>query len=410
MEQVNTAYKARRQAKYKSEEEYKVLKLLLGRVFIFAKKIPLSVKLFIAAALGTSLLFALNIVGFGYNVYVGQAPVGCVMSRGDGEAALSAAEKKSGGSLSLDLKYYPRLVILGNCSDSLSVTESIMLASGKFIRTTAIYAGDRHIVFTSSGEAEKAEEIYIKPYKTENTVSARLQGARESRGIFKKEGAVNAKEGAELLAGINIITTERVTATETIERDTETVEDSTMRRGQVYVTQEGADGTREVSRLVTKVNGEVTKEYVIDERITAKPVKRIETVGTYVPEGEGSGDFAVPVSGTITSPFGERWGRLHEGTDFGAAEGAPVYAADSGTVSFCGVSGGYGNLIIINHKNGYETYYGHLSKIGVSQGQTVEKGAKIGEVGSTGNSTGPHLHFEIRENSVPKNPLDYLDK
>ncbi|MBO4898028.1 MAG: peptidoglycan DD-metalloendopeptidase family protein [Clostridia bacterium] len=408
MEHVHTACKPRRQAKYKSDEEYKVLKLGLGRVFIFAKKMPFTVKLGAAASFIISLLFAMNIISIGYNVYVGKTPVGCVAARHDGDAALSAAEKKWGGELSLDLKYYPRLVFFGKYSNSLNVTESMLLASGKFARTSAITVGDRRIVFTSTEEMKKAEELYMKPYKTENTVSARLRGARISEGLFKKDGSVNAEKGAEMLSGVNVITTERVNETETIERETETIEDNTLHKGQVTVTQEGADGAREVSRLITKVNGEVTKEYVIDEKITKKPVKRIETVGTFIPAGEGSGDFAVPVSGTVTSPFGERWGRHHDGTDFGAAEGTPVYAADSGTVSFCGVSGGYGNLIIINHKNGYETYYGHLSRILVSSGQQVEKGAKIGEVGSTGNSTGPHLHFEIRKNSVPQNPLNYL--
>ena len=408
MEQVHTAYKVKRKAKYKSDEEYNLLKLLLGRVFIFAKKIPLTAKLFMAAALCTSLLFAMNIISLGYNVYVGSAPVGCVLSRSDGEAALSAAEKKSGGDLSLDLKYYPRIVFFGKYSNSLNVTESIMLASGKFIRGSELTAGDKHIVFSSDEDMQAALDLYIQPYKTENTINARLDDVHFANGIYKKDSVVSPKEGAELMSGISVITTERMTDTETIERETETIEDDSLRKGQVEVMQEGADGSRDISRLITKTNGEVTKEYVIEENLKAEPVKRIEKVGTFVPAGTGSGDFAVPVSGTITSPFGERWGRNHDGTDFGAAEGSPVYAADSGTVSFCGVSGGYGNLIIINHKNGYETYYGHLSRILVSNGQQVEKGAKIGEVGSTGNSTGPHLHFEIRENSVPKNPLNYL--
>lgn len=410
MEQIHTAYSSKRKAKYQNDEEYRIIKLLFDRVFIFAEKLTITKKICLALAAAVSLLFALNIVGFGYTLYSGAVPVGRVATRSEGISAKEAAERIAGGKMVNDLRYYPSLVFLGRYSDTFSLSENILLADGDFVRGIEISAGDKHIAFSAKQDMREAIDLYTKPYKTENTVNSRLEGVHFSEGIFKKTDTVDINGGLAMLQGINVITTERVTATEKIERETERVEDGSMRKGQVSVTQEGADGSREVSKLVTKVNGEITKEYVIDENVTAVPVARIEKVGTVVPEGAGSGSFAMPVSGTVTSPFGTRWGRNHNGTDFGAPQGTKVLAADSGTVTFCGQSGGYGNLIILNHKNGYETYYGHLSRILVSQGQTVEKGEKIGEVGSTGNSTGPHLHFEIRENSVPKNPLNYLDK
>ena len=410
MEQIHTAYKVKRKTKYQNDEEYKILKLLFSKVFIFAKKLPPCKKLGVFSIFTVSLLFASNIVGVGYNIYLGDKPIGSAASRHDGAAALAAAGKIAGGNMDADLKYYPRLVFLSRYSDAAALSENILLASGDFVRGVEIATEDKHVVFSSSEEMHKALDLYMKPYKTENTVNARLDGAHFSEGIYKKDETQDINGAIASLSGTPVITTERVTNTETIERTTETVEDSSMRSGQVSVAQEGSDGSREVSKLITKVNGEITKEYVIGENITAAPVARIEKAGTYIPEGEGSGSFARPVSGTVTSPFGTRWGKNHTGTDFGAPQGTAVRAADSGTVSFSGESAGYGTLIIIDHKNGYETYYGHLSKICVSQGQTVKKGEKIGEVGSTGNSTGPHLHFEIRENSAPKNPLNYLDK
>jgi murein DD-endopeptidase MepM/ murein hydrolase activator NlpD len=128
----------------------------------------------------------------------------------------------------------------------------------------------------------------------------------------------------------------------------------------------------------------------------------------------GSGRLIWPVDGPITSPFGERENpifhrmEMHTGIDIGAAEGTPIYAADSGTVVFAGWKGGYGKATIIGHGNGLATLYGHQSKLLVSEGQTVNKGQLIGRVGSTGWATGPHLHFEVRLNGTPVNPMKYL--
>lgn len=118
-----------------------------------------------------------------------------------------------------------------------------------------------------------------------------------------------------------------------------------------------------------------------------------------------------PITGTITSRFGSvssiRSG-AHTGLDIGASSGTPVKVAASGTVIWAGYKGSLGNLVVVQHSNGVQTYYGHCSKIYVSSGQTVSQGQTISAVGSTGNSTGPHLHFEIRVNGVAYNPQNYV--
>jgi murein DD-endopeptidase MepM/ murein hydrolase activator NlpD len=115
-----------------------------------------------------------------------------------------------------------------------------------------------------------------------------------------------------------------------------------------------------------------------------------------------------PVNAPITSPFGWRWGRMHEGLDLGAAYGTPIAAAAAGVVIYAGWEGGYGNLTVIDHGGGLATAYGHQSRIAVSVGQSVAQGEIIGNVGSTGHSTGPHLHFEVRVNGQAVDPLGYL--
>lgn len=122
----------------------------------------------------------------------------------------------------------------------------------------------------------------------------------------------------------------------------------------------------------------------------------------------GGRTLSWPVSGPINSPFGARWGTFHKGIDIGAGSGTPIHAAADGTVYFSGVMDGYGNVILIDHGNGLTTLYAHQSQLIAGVGQRVSRGQTIGLVGSTGHSTGPHLHFEVRVNGVAYDPMSYL--
>lgn len=115
-----------------------------------------------------------------------------------------------------------------------------------------------------------------------------------------------------------------------------------------------------------------------------------------------------PLRGPVTSPFGSRWGRMHTGIDISGGTGAPIRAAKAGTVIFAGSMGGYGNTVVINHGGGFSTLYAHQSRLGTGNGALVGQGQVIGYVGSTGNSTGPHLHFETRVGGSPRDPMRYL--
>lgn len=124
--------------------------------------------------------------------------------------------------------------------------------------------------------------------------------------------------------------------------------------------------------------------------------------------GRDSGNWAWPARGPITSGFGTRWGRFHEGIDVGVGTGTSVRASRSGRVTRAGWDGGYGKVVMISHGGGLSTVYAHLSEIDVSVGEQVDQGQVVGLSGNTGNSTGPHLHFEVRVNGTQKNPLSYL--
>jgi murein DD-endopeptidase MepM/ murein hydrolase activator NlpD len=115
-----------------------------------------------------------------------------------------------------------------------------------------------------------------------------------------------------------------------------------------------------------------------------------------------------PVSGPVTSPFGMRWGRMHEGIDIGVPEGTPIHAAAAGIVIYAGWEDGYGNLVVLDNGGNIATAYAHQSQIAVSMGQQVAQGQVIGYSGCTGHCLGPHLHFEVRVNGQPVDPLGYL--
>jgi murein DD-endopeptidase MepM/ murein hydrolase activator NlpD len=129
------------------------------------------------------------------------------------------------------------------------------------------------------------------------------------------------------------------------------------------------------------------------------------SAGTGTPSAWG---FVWPVNGPVVSGFGMRWGRMHEGIDITASTGTPIWASAAGTVIWSSWRGGYGNCVVVDHGNGLATLYAHASAVLVSVGQRVSQGQTVALVGSTGNSSGPHLHFEVRVNGVAVDPLLYL--
>lgn len=127
-----------------------------------------------------------------------------------------------------------------------------------------------------------------------------------------------------------------------------------------------------------------------------------------LPPPESVGGLGWPTNGIVTSGFGPRWGRMHNGLDIASGTGTAVYAAQGGTVVQSSAYGGYGNMVVIDHGGGFTTVYAHLSEYAVSSGQSVGRGTLIGAMGCSGSCTGPHLHFETRINGVPQDPLLYL--
>lgn len=190
------------------------------------------------------------------------------------------------------------------------------------------------------------------------------------------------------------------TMSEVIEYRTIKRKTKKMYKGDTEVIQKGVNGRQIITGTLVYENGKEVSRDISKKEVLKKSVDKIVLVGTNnKPKWYPTGTYIVPVKNeVITSYFGSRWGRVHGGLDFGMPIGTPIYASDGGTVSRASYYAGYGLCIEVTHNNGTFTRYGHCSKVVVNVGDKVAQGEKIGEVGNTGNSTGPHLHFEIHPN------------
>jgi murein DD-endopeptidase MepM/ murein hydrolase activator NlpD len=209
---------------------------------------------------------------------------------------------------------------------------------------------------------------------------------------------------------ITVSTVEMAEYAEAIPFDIEYEDNASMYKGEFKTKVSGVKGERVVDAEVYYENGVEVGRLVLDEEVLSDPSVKVVYRGTKdPPPRKGTGTFAKPITrGVVTSEFGWRWGRRHNGIDIGLPIGSDVKAADGGVVIFSGTKGGYGKCVIIDHGANLKTLYAHNSKLYVRKGDKVFKGQTIAASGNTGVSTGPHLHFEIQKNGTPVNPRKYL--
>jgi len=209
---------------------------------------------------------------------------------------------------------------------------------------------------------------------------------------------------------LNVQVKRKVTQEEKTEYETEYTYVSYMYNDEEVVDRKGEYGISKIEALVTEQNGIQVAKEVLSERVVSEPVSEIVTTGTQdPPPKKGTGYFINPLPGSyISSRFGSRSGGFHLGQDMAKASGSSIKAADGGTVTFAGWSGSYGYMIDIDHGGGFITRYAHCSEIYVSVGEKVYQGKIIAAVGTTGVSSGPHLHFEVRKYGSVVNPASYI--
>lgn len=203
---------------------------------------------------------------------------------------------------------------------------------------------------------------------------------------------------------LSVLTRQQTTYTEEYEAPVQYVDNPDKYEGDNTILQEPQTGNRTVTAVISYNNGMETEREIIKEQINTEAVAKIVERGTKpIPT------YIRPTTyGVLTSGFGARWGTIHKGIDWGVPVGTACRASRAGTVVSAGWSGGYGYCVVIDHGDGVRTRYAHLSSIQVSNGQYVKQGDVIALTGNTGDSTGPHIHFEIIVNGTAVNPANYL--
>ncbi|PKM58014.1 MAG: hypothetical protein CVU98_03275 [Firmicutes bacterium HGW-Firmicutes-3] len=231
-----------------------------------------------------------------------------------------------------------------------------------------------------------------------------------------EQNTLKMKIGDELVVMVpepelSIATKEEVVYTESIIRGVSYVDNPDVFKGSDSVVDAGYDGVLQLTALVSKVNGKEIAREITNQTILNEAKDKVISRGTKpLPRKGATGSYKYPLTSfKITSTFGRRWGAFHSGVDLSAPTGTTVRASDGGTVTVAGWRGNYGYLVEIDHGNGIRTRYGHNSKIDVKIGQKVAQYETIAKVGSTGRSTGPHVHFEILFDGVAANPMNYLE-
>ncbi len=289
--------------------------------------------------------------------------------------------------------------------------DNILLSDKAFTKACSLYCNST-LIFTAANEKEARAAVnkYMSDYSMNGTPEIPLPLEYKEQVVLKSSVS-EENECVQILKENETISVTSVLSTvlsEPVPYDTETVPDNSLYIGDSVTITEGVEGNIETIKETVYENGTEISNRIISKEVISAPVTKVVKVGTKNKNILKSG-VIYPLHGTLSSPFGERWGRMHEGIDIAVEEGTPVKAAECGTVCYVSENaGGYGKFIRIDHGYGVMSSYAHLSKIEVSEGDTVSAGTVIALSGNTGRSTGPHLHFEITENDIPLDPMAYL--
>ena len=407
-----------------------LFKKVFSLVYNLFKKLPKAYSRVLALALSfvmvwgiLSSVFAATGVISAYNVFVENKKIGAVKDKTVlAEAEILTATVLSNSkcnSLVSDAKLVHGLSTEGKLLSAEELSMRIVDASSK-ITKYAVLSINGIAVAGSETEVEvnSVLENYLKNYKLEGD----MEGVEYSKSLsvmtkyipLDEANSLEKTENYVLNKTLPVESYKKVVKTESISYGTEKTKSSELLVGSTKTLSAGEKGEKEVTYKVFYKNGTETSKTEISSVVTKKPVAKKVLVGTkQVAAADKNGDVPMcwPVKRVqksyVSSYMGD--GRGHKGMDIVAPKGTPIYAGYKGEVVFSGRdSSGYGNYIIIDHKNGYKTLYAHCSELFAKVGDIVATGEHIAAVGTTGYSTGNHLHFEVRKNGVPVNPARFI--
>lgn len=349
----------------------------------------------------------------GYGLYIGDAYFGTLVDQTKVDATLESL-----------LNAYRT----GNEKESVSFERQITFTPGVYLADSFVDEDD--LIRTLTSKKSVATYYTVEEGDSPSKVCTKTDMTYEELGRLNPDFS----ESSNLHVGdkiaitrdepfLNIIVTREEHYNEAIPYDTEYEEDSTVYSGNKMQRRDGVDGERAVTANVSYINDVEISRRVLTRTTTLSPVSEIYAIGTKPRPADAASGQTIGV-GKMLWPVGGNGGHVteqpashggyagHNGVDIGAPYYTPVYAAENGIVTFCeyGYNGGYGNHIQIRGDSGYVTYYGHMSELATYEGARVTAGDLIGYVGSTGRSSGNHLHFEVRLYGIVLYPLDFIDR
>lgn len=363
---------------------------------------------------------AMSDVKFAYNVSYGEngeAVVETKQTFEDAKAlALTLIEEPDKDELIYKPRYTLTLTLGERIEDSSKVAETILENTEEIKKSYALNIDGVNMAYLASREelegyiADRLSQYNVENY--ENTPSF-MENVTVNDVYCKATSLNSADKVIELMSSLNVKTTVKVTQNIEINFSTVTQHSAEKLLGYRQVVKSGEKGINHIVEEVVYLNGQEVSRVNLGQEVVKEPVNRVVVVGTaYTDNSKTSGMiFPIPKDRhyVFTSYFKDRGGK-HKGVDIAANKGTPIYASKSGTVIYAGYKSDYGYHVKINHGNGLVTLYAHCSELYVSVGQEVKQGQTIAAVGSTGQSTGPHVHFEVIKNGTNVNPIEYVGK
>lgn len=382
----------------------------------------------VLAALIVSIILLINKIEFNYIVYMDNNFIGCVESKKEFDKVykdemLNLKEKYKIDNLEqheIKYKIVNKKEVKMNSKEELG--ESILKNINDKIDVKEMYIEEELVGYVKDeNEGRKVLEdiglLYCNDIDSDNSKINNININCKSKYLDKKIEIKNIKPleeiekevyeknkknnyiGVEIKYIINL--EEEIVAPKIIKSDENLyVGDSRV--------EEGENGKRNIKKEITLLNGVKEKEKIVESNTVKEPIEEKIYTGIKNPINENIAFLARPSRGGITSNYGSRWGDTHHGVDIAGSVSDPIKVAANGVVINTSYDNIYGKKIIVDHGGGIKTVYGHCSEILVNVGDNIQQGDVIGKIGSTGRSTGPHLHFELRENDIAINPLSYI--
>ncbi len=372
---------------------------------------------------GALAVAALAVLSFIYQpaveVAVNGETLGLVSSPAEFDAAVDRVEQRVGGLLGREYTYpyeisYRWTVVQRNQVDAAVSYESELMDQVGAITQGYVLTVDG-VAVGAAEDRETLEDLLLDAkaaYEDEDTVSVEYTQDIALTYRYLASDLILEPEAISdnLAATLSLLVTKDVVYDTELPYAVEYVEDPSLPLGQTEIRTKGVNGVERITAQIRYQDGNVVESSILSTETVTETVDEVIAVGSV--SGVSVGNFQWPLRGSISSPFGYReiFGgtSFHSGIDISADYGTEFRAADGGVVTFADYQGTYGNLIVVDHGGGIVTYYAHCSDVLVCVGDKVHQGQVIGLVGTTGRTTGPHLHFEIRVNGEAIDPMPSL--